>query len=246
MTKTKNITGQFEWKLPPKVIPAFVQGEDAKRLYEEVSKVVSQGLGYNAETQTMWGSNTPMAARVDTLVRPLGIRVATLRDLSRPEIMEMMKDKFYSDTSALVLRTVEDSYSPNKAIIETLVKAVESKEGKLGLPLIATGYDVVKADNEYGWDIAPRKDFSVLHDERLDAKYNGHRFSEVDEDTGLPKFTGNGSRTWYARNQGISRLYLSRYLDLGSYGGSLAVSSEGGRVALVRAEGTAPGNVKKK
>ncbi len=185
----------------------------------------------------MNGRNTPIVARIDTELRGLGLRVANLVDLSRPEVMEMVRGKYYSDIPALILRSIEDSHAPNRAIISQLVPVVEQRQGTLKLPVIINGFDAVSSEGGegYKWTIVPRDDFSVIQDERLDGKYNGARFSDVDE-LGLPKFDKGGSRTFYARNQGISRLYLDRYLDLNSYNEYLAYSDEVGRVVVVSGE----------
>ena len=59
----------------------------------------------------------------------------------------------------------------------------------------------------------------------------------MDENTGLPNKIYNksfkGNRQLWARNSGLSRLYLSRSLYLGSDGGggSLADSNDNGRIA---------------
>jgi hypothetical protein len=235
MRKTNSqLTGEFEWRIPS-VVPAFVQGKDAKRIYGFVNKISANSVWYDAENKLMKGSNVPAVARIDTLVRPLGIRVATLRDLSSPDVMEMIRGDHYSDTPVFVFRSNIDTYEPNQPIIERVVQEVETREGKVEFPFMITGFDVSKAHSPYGWTIAPRDDFAIVHDERLDGKYNAKAFNEVDE-LGLPNFDKNGSRKWFARNQGVSGLYLGRSLDLGSSCEYLASSSEVGRVVLICGE----------
>ncbi len=227
------ITGEFNWKIPS-IAPSFVSGEDARAVYEQVKDFGR--VWYDEESQTMKGSNFPIAARVDSILRARGIRVANLADLSRPEIMDMVKDKHYSDTPTLVLRTLEDSYSSNKDIIKGLVPYIEQKQGKLRLPVLVSGLDVVLSNKtQYKWSVVPRDDFNVVHDERLLGKYNREKFSNVDK-LGLPLFDKKGNRTWYAKDSGISRLFLYYYLDLYSGSGDLVNSVECGRVALVRGE----------
>ena len=228
------ITGEFDWQMP-KVIPSFVSGPDAQAVYELVKTLGS--VGYDPQSRTMWGSNLPVAASLDTKLRELGIgRVATLRDLSRPEVMEMIRDRFYTDSPTLVLRTTEDTYSPNNAVIQGLLPHIEQKQGALKLPVMITGFDAVptKRKEGYQFDIVPRDDFAVVHDARLAGSYDGKTFSEVDE-LGLPNFDKKGNRTLYTRN-GLSRLYLNRNLNLGSYDEDLADSFEGGRVVVIRGE----------
>jgi len=228
------IRGNFNWDFP-KIVPAFVEGEDAKALYEAVAETLEGNFSYEDNTRTLWGSSLPLAARIDSIVRPLGIRVATLADLSKEEVMSKVRGSFYSDTSTIVMRSISDSYEPNTEIIPGLVVHVEQKQGVLRLPVLVTGFDVVRADNRYGWEIEPREDFNVLEDERLSGKYDGMTFTGIDE-LGLPEFDKRGSRTWYARDQGLSRLFLSGSLVLNSGGGDLASSDEYGRVVLVSGE----------
>ena len=82
------------------------------------------------------------------------------------------------------------------------------------------------------------KNTEVIEDERLDGKYNGKRFSKVDR-IGLPLFDENGERTWYARNNGLSRLYLGKSGSLNSDSEYLANSVVAGRVVLVSGEAVA-------
>jgi hypothetical protein len=232
MTKqTKSqITGKFNWNRT-----SFVQGVDALAIYDKVTETIKDGVWFDGKTQTMRGSNLPLVARVDSIVRPLGIRVANLRDLDRTEVKERIKDTHYSDAPALVLRTLEDTHRPNQELIDNLKGNVEEAQGSLRLPVLITGFDVEPAENHYGWQIKPRDDFAVLHDKRLDGKYDGNSFSEADEN-GLPKFKKNGSRTWFAKDSGLSGLCLGRDLDLYSSGEGLAYSDETGRVVLVSGE----------
>lgn len=237
MTNKHSIEGNFNF-IVPTVVPSFVQGEDAKALYDKVRETIKSGVWYDENSKTMRGSSTFLAARVDNIVRNLGngIRVASLADLSRPEIMEMVRGRHYSDAPAVVLRSIRDSYEPNNALIRSLVSKIEQRMGRLELPVLVTGFDVVPSDEKgYGLKLFPREDFAVLHDERLSEKYNGHKFSIVDEN-GLPIFDKKGNRTWYARDSGISRLYLDGGLSLGSgyVDYNLANSDEDGRVVLVR------------
>jgi hypothetical protein len=227
------IRGNFDF-IVPAVVPSFPKGEDAEALYNQVRKVIKTCVWYDAGSKTMRGSSTFLAARADSFLRPLGIRVATLADLSRPEVMEMVRGNHYADTPAIVFRTMEDGYEPNKLLIKTLAPLVEEKAGRLELPVLVTGFDVAPSRDKsgYGLRIVPRKDFAVLHDERLSG-HNEDKFSNVDE-RGLPIFDRNGSRTWYAKTGGLSRLYLSRYLGLSSRNDILADSIEDGRVVLIR------------
>lgn len=238
--KTQSIRGNFNFMVL-NVVPGFVEGEDAEALYQEACKTIKSGVWYDADSKTMKGSSTFLVARVDSIMRPLGIRVATLADLSRPEVMEMIRGEHFSDIPAIVFRSMEDVYEPNSLLIKKLAPLVEEKAGKLELPVLVTGFDVAPSeDRGYGLEIVARDDFAVRKDERLAGKYSRKSFSTVDEN-GLPNFDGKGSRTWYARNEGLSGLFLDGCLDLNSgFGGdnlAYSVGSGCGRVVLVCTEG---------
>jgi hypothetical protein len=78
-----------------------------------------------------------------------------------------------------------------------------------------------------------------VYDERLLGKYDGWRFDETDE-IGLPENLDKkkGSRVWYTREDGLSRLILYRNLGLFSDGELLDSSYSYGRVVLVSGEAT--------
>ncbi len=201
-----NITGNFNWN-KPEVYTSFVEGADAQATYDSLEGSMRNGITFDAKRNLLIGSNVFAAAKIDTLVRPLKMRVANLRDLSRPEVMSMDKDRFYTDAPALVLRSLDDSYKRNLPLIKQISQEVERANGNLELPVMVTGFDVetIEDDKGYGIALVPRDDFRAVYDERLKGEHDTKRFSEVD-DLGLPKFDRNGSRTWYTRDSGLSRL----------------------------------------
>lgn len=234
------MTGNFDWKVP-EVVPAFIQGKDARQVYTDVKALAGEGFGYDAKTRTFYGSNPFVAARVDTKLRDLGIRVADRFDIHRPEVLRMVQGNHYTDTPTLVLRSMQDSYERNLPLIKRVAEMVEEKAGKLELPVMITGFDVVAdpRDKEgYGVNIVPRGDFIAIHDERLSGKCHGKKFNEVD-DQALPRFSEDGKRTWYARNEGLSGLCLYRNLCVSSNDEYLAYSNSYGRVVLISGEATA-------
>ena len=136
-----NITGKFDWQTQ-EIVPAFVKGADAKAMYEATEGIRTVTMmGYDEATQTVYGSTPFLAARIDTLVRPLGMRVANLRDVSRPEIMRMVQGKHYTDTPALVLRTLNDSHSKNLSLVARIGEEVEKSGFVKQIPsgLVITG-----------------------------------------------------------------------------------------------------------
>ena len=225
------IQGNFNWN-KPEVYTSFVQGTDALAIYNALEGSMKNGISYDADSKTLVGSNVFAAAKIDSLLMPLGIRVANLKDLSRPEVIQMVKGKYYTDAPTLVLRSRDDSYDKNLPLIEQLKGLVEQANGRLKLPVMITGFDVKVVENDKGYGIAlvPRDDFKAVSDERLKGDFNGKTFSEVDE-LGLPKFDSKGKRIWYARIAGLSGLSLSRLLNAYSNNENLANSNGNGRIA---------------
>jgi len=230
-----NITGKFDWQRT-EIIPAFSQGEDAEALWGSCKEIQTGTMGYDSAQKLIYGSTPFLAARIDTLVNPLGLRVANLRDLSRPEIMRLAEGKHYIDSPTLVLLSEQDSYSLNNPLIQKIMQEVSARHEKF--PCIVTGFDSAPCeDRGYNRTIIPREDFKIIYDERLKG-HNGERFSSVDE-LGLPLFDKAGTRIWYPGSSGLSGLYLGRYLDLLAGNSHLAYSFSAGRVVIVSGEASA-------
>ena len=235
------ITTKFNWQRQ-EVIPSFIEGEDAKAIYDLTEGIRTGHMQYDPNTKLISGSTPFLAARVDTLVRPLGLRVANLSDLSRPEVMKLIQDKYYTDAPALVVRSETDpNYPKNNRLIRRILDQASRFNPKF--PFMVTGFDAVQLEDKegYGIDIVARDDFQVTEDERLLGKYSGSKFSDVDEQ-GFPLFDRNGSITWYARDKGLSRLYLNRNLDANSNNDDLANSNDNGRVVLISGAATSQKN----
>ena len=233
---TREMFEELPWDR--RISTSFVEGKLATNIKNELDKTLKGISFYDIENGVLRGSSFPIAALIDTAVRPYGFRTANLRDLSRPEIMNRVKGKFYTDAPVLILRSLKDSYENNLPLIKQISELAEQKLGRLELPLMVTGINVVpwKKDTKgYGFKIVPRDDFKVITDKRLSSKYNCKRFTDVD-DIGLPIFNSNGTRTWYLKQEGLSSLCL--YGDLGVYSDvvDLAVTGGGGRVVLVSDE----------
>jgi hypothetical protein len=229
------------WNVP-EVLTAFVDGGLGKEVYQLIKDENLGSVWYDKKSGLVKGSNLPISARIDTLVREATqdrVRVANLRDLSRPEVMEGVVGNHYSDAPALVLRSQTDSYVPNQELIQRLLPKIEEVRGntEFSNPLLITGFDVRPSDIQYGWEIAPRGDFAIFEDDRLSGKYDGTRFNKVDE-FGIPIFDNEGERTFYARDGGLSGVCLSRDGVVDSDYDDLSNSVDDGRVVLVSA-GTA-------
>jgi len=231
-TKTLDIAWQSQER-----VPGLISGTDALMIYNSLPEKTRVGLRYDEATKTMVGSTPIAVANLDAIVQKYGARTPNLRDLSRPEIMRIAQGKHYIDARNLVARSRTDSgWSRNNSFLKTIYELAEQKLGKIKNPFMIDGFSFVPNPEDtsgYGLNLVAGPNFNVVQDERLDGEHNGKSFSEVDE-LGIPRFDRNGSRTWYARSEGLSRLCLNRYLDLDSGSDSLANSGDNGRVVFLK------------
>ena len=230
----------------PKMIVSIVKGEDTKELYKTFNDDIKANyadnknmkvLKYNNENKEIIGSNIFVVSRLSELLELSNIRTAIPSDDRYGDISRLVKDKFYTDFNALVLRTAGDSYSKNDKIAKDLAGKIENKQRKLKLPLMIVNPLVrysKDSENAYGLVFNISKNTQIIEDERLDGKkYQSEmKFNEVD-DLGLPFFDENGARTWYSREDGLCRLGLNWGLDLLSNDVDLALSNDLGRVVVV-------------
>lgn len=231
-TKTLNISWQFQEKTP-----GLISGEDALMIYNSLPEQARVGLRYDESSRTVIGSTPIAVANLDILVQKYGARTPNLRDLSRPEVMRIAQGKHYIDSRNLVVRSEKDeSYPRNNGFLKTIYSLAEEKLGSIKAPFMIEGFSFIPAPEDekgYGLSLIPAKDFSVIQDERFGGKPNGRRFSEVDE-RGIPNFDSNGSRTWYAKSGGLSRLCLGAGLNVGADVDDLAISYVSGRVVFLK------------
>jgi len=207
----------------PEVIPTIISGADALMLYNSIPESAKNGVSYDGKSKTIWGSSPLVVATLDFEAQKYGARTVNLRDLSRPEVMNLAKDKYLVDARNLVIRLRDCRYpSPyprNESLLKTICELAEQHLGRISdKPFMIEGFTFVPnlEDREgYRLTLVPTAEFKVIEDERLHGKYHELRFSEVDE-LGLPKFDKSGSRKWYAEESGLFGLRLVDDLGLSS------------------------------
>lgn len=222
----------------PQVVIAPLEGNSAQEIYEAVPESLRVNTRHNERIKGVIGSTNLLVVGLDNIVQPHGLRALNLSDLSLPEVMAFAKGHHYIDARTLIARSAKDSYEPNNFLLKRICELVEEKEGSVKFPFMIEGfnYKEVSENTDYGVTILSDDDFTVIQDERLKGEYDRRKFSEVDE-FGLPKFDKKGNRIWYARDEGLSRVYLTRDLDLYSYDRDLFYSYDYGRVVVRSAEG---------
>ncbi len=250
MNAETQIFKKFNWQVP-KIVASLPQGEDAKSLYETLNQDIEANyknnpnirvLSYDPETKSIKGSNIFIASRLNELLESSGIRTAIPSDDQYGDISNLVRDKFYTDFNALILRTAGDSYSSNDKIAKDIAEKIENREGKLKLPVMIVHPLVRYSEGSSSYDLVfyLNNKTQVIEDERLNGKKysTGMKFNNVD-DLGLPLFDKNGKRTWYVREDGLSRLGLDGDLVLDSVVGHLTDSFDYRRVVVVSGEAAA-------
>lgn len=252
MIKEKNTSKirNFNWRVPT-IVPSFIEGDSTPALYEAFVDDVNERFAGNKYLKVLQlvpagkdnpayvtGSNVFSATRLDSLVRPHNMHVASLAELSDPQILSMLKGKHYSNASALVVQSNKDWIEKNNGLLRQITELAENWAGKIQYPFMVTGFNfgLSQSNESYGLNIVPRNDFAVTHDKRLSNKNNGRRFYAVDK-LGLPEFDKKGTRAFYAKDNGVSGLFIYLNTDLVANDvDGLASSYGNGRLVLVRGE----------
>lgn len=212
----------------------FLGGEEGKEINDSIKadykdfKALQVG-SYSGDV--VRGSNPFYAVAVQSEI-PLGVRVATQADLEKALKTGMDLSGTYEDTG-LVLRSGDN---PNKYLARNLIAQVKGRLGKKAkMPVMIPlyGMELVKdQDSPHGLAFKLKEDAEIVYSPILN-KQGNFNSEDVDEKTGLPKRTGEGNRTLYTTNSGLSRLYLYYYLSLYSGNDYLTDSNDDGRVVLV-------------
>ena len=181
------------------------------------------------------GSNFFAVALVNSIVKPLGLRVASQADLERVLSTNALELKNQYEDTALVLRNRGD---PNEYLAGKLADQTLARGYDFSTPLVVPlyGVEVVKdKDSPHGLAFKLAEDTQIVRAPELIAKNNGKNFSATNE-YGIPNVDGKGERMLYTRESGLLGLFLNRNLDVGSGDDYLANSGDSGRVVLVRSK----------
>lgn len=156
----------------------------------------------------------------------------TERIYSSVDTNNFFDNSFYTDVREIILRTGIPTYDANKYILENLVKQVQEEKYEFSSenPLRISGLELVKdnnSKNKYGLLLKIGQDTKIINDKRF-----AHQNNTIQ--------LGNQTKTLYTKENGLSRVYLNRNDYLNSRFGSLADSSDNGRVVVLDAVGVAP------
>lgn len=212
--------------------------EEARAQFNSVAKKTLGVCSVNADGEFR-GSNVFARALLNRF-SPEGTRLGNLYDfLKISDKSPAYLSETYEEDNAVVLRSLEDSAnSANTYLAKTLAKKVGVKSFKV--PLVVTHLDVKDDErSEYGLVLVPSLSTKVVVAPSLVGSNNERRFTFYDAN-GMPIFNEDtdktGKRRVWTRDRGLSGLYLSRNLYLGSNDVNLAVSSGDGRVVELSSE----------
>ena len=221
----------------PKDIPhiGFFGGEAGKEINEAIRKdykdIKALQIG-NYSGNLIKGSSPFYAVAVQSRLPP-GMNVATQADLETAmKIGSMDFRNTYEDTG-LVLRTEGD---PNGYLANNLMKQVKERGKKkmpVTIPLRSLSLER-DSSSPHGLAFKLRDDAEIIYAPILNQGNGNFTSEDIDKKTGLPKKLGEGNRTLYTRNSGLSGLYLNRGLNFYSNYDGLANSYDNGRVVVLK------------
>jgi hypothetical protein len=118
------------------------------------------------------------------------------------------------------------------------IELAEEKQGSVKFPFMLQGFYTEPGQSEdvknYRWTIKPAQNFEIIEDDRLSTKYSDWKFDNVDE-RGLPLNLDRsmGSREFFNRRNGLSRVLLTNKGDLFANSRILTNSLDPGGLVLV-------------
>ncbi|MEK6918115.1 MAG: hypothetical protein AABW51_04160 [Nanoarchaeota archaeon] len=162
---------------------------------------------------------------------PSNYRVASQADVESAMGVGVFDFRGTYEDTGLVLRTEGE---PNSYLARHLMTQVKGRGfNKMPVMIPLNGLELVEDKNSnHGLSFKLKENAEVIYAPILN---KGGNFSneDIDAKTGLPSKLGNGNRTLYTRDSGLSRLCLGGILNLGSYDDYLANSNDSSRVVLV-------------
>lgn len=189
-------------------------------------------LLFDREEKVVKGSSIFSSILASEILRSNGYELATPFDI------ELARKKYGFDTrghyvdSGVVWRSTENPNSYYAEQLEPQIKHALGKTPEHSVVILSSMLDLTN-DKNAPYDklgLSLRKGATPFEVPALDKDTN---FNETDEN-GMPIPYSNGNRISYTNDSGLSRLYLGRDLDLGSFWDVLANSYSAGRVVVIK------------
>jgi hypothetical protein len=246
----KNMKNTFKGKAlveVPAIIPSigFLEGSFGEEFAGEYAGRVKKDYGNHSNLRVLkyeggvvTGSNPFAVVLANQILGQEGLRTANQADLEKAlKVGALQLRGTYEDTG-LVLRSEDGT---NSYLAKDIAKQMRARGQDVKFPVMFNLTDLevaVDQDSNYGLAFRLREGATPIYAPVLNQPGNFNS-EDIDEQTGLPKQTGQGNRTLYTRNNGLSRLSLYRVLNLYSNNDNLANSNSVGRVAVVSGKATA-------
>lgn len=217
-----------------------LEGDFGKALLEEYNRRVVAEYGKNRNLDVLFyqddslrGSNPFAVVLINSILREQGLRTATQADLERILIRRALDLRGTYEDSALALRTDKDYYKKNEYLAKYLAKQLTAR-GTVTMPAMIplVSLDLVNDENSpYGLSFNVREYGKIIHAPIL-LKSGNFCSEDVDEATGLPTRVGRGNRFLNKKIDGLSRLGLTRKLEISCYEG-LELSDCSGLILVI-------------
>ena len=220
----------------------FLEGDFGKEVLNEYK---GRAKDYNKHLDILsykynivQGSNPFAVVLMNKVLNEEGLKTASQSDLEKAiKLNALSLNGTYEDT-ALILR---NENNPNSYLAKHLMKQVKERNKKAKTPIMITLNQLELVNDtasEYGLAFKLKEDAEIIYAPILNDEVGNFSSEDIDEKTGLPIKLGEGNRTLYTRDSGLSRLYLFRNLDLNARNDPLADSYSYGRVVVVSGEAT--------
>ncbi len=246
----ENLTQKFTGKPLVNTPRVDYLGEDlGEYIHKEIVReykdfpVVSNNVYYDKESKLVTGSKPFYNVAVNEFLRDSALHTATPAELeltlsanAKDNSLGLNLRGTYED-SALALRS---ETALNEYLAKNIIAQLKARNPKIKMPLMIplTGFDLEKDQNSpHGLAFKLRDEAEIIYAPILISDSGYFNSEDIDLSIGLPKkLQKKGSRYFYTKKEGLSRLYLGRYLYLDSYDVYLADSDVGGRVVVVSGE----------
>jgi len=229
---------KFDYQIPS-IVPTFLKGEDAWRLYKAIKKdekvnIYLGDLEFSSAFQEIKGSSSLRNGQINRIVADSGLRTVVPTDDIYGVIFPLIiGTALNTDFNSLDVRK-EESGDNNLGLSKKLVKLAEEHQGRVKFPFRIQGFYTVfdKRGKDYEVKIIPANNFEIIHDKRLNIA-PGTKFSGLDE-KGMIIPDKKGKYTWCSTNERVTGVYLDGEGDLNCT--NISSSNNSGKVILIQSE----------
>ena len=207
----------------------FISPEEQSRFKESIKQF--SGKAYDSLNIPKDGSLNGSNVWKVLWLNQTGIRTATIPEIYSATDNGMNLRGAYEDGREVILRSNGDLFSNNNYLAQKLAEDLHLTN--FDNPYIVKGLGIKRDEkSDYGLSFLVDNDIEVIKAKDFHHKNNRKKFTRINEDYSID-FDKKGEITFYAREDGLSWLYVGVDCDLGSYVVHLASSYDLGRVVVV-------------